>query len=141
MDIFIEWCNENQGFATIILSIFTIIVSIIAIIVSINTANLPYKKKIGINVVFDEINDMYQCKIYVMNTGNKIIGIFGIWLESNNIFLCNIEKIQYIEPSKVKEYVCMFPQYKIDENHAKVQIKILDTEQKEHIFERDVAMG
>lgn len=138
---FIEWCNNNEGFATIILSIFTIIISIIAVIVSIKTANLPYKKKIAINVVFNEIDDMYQCKIYVMNTGNKIVGIFGIWLESNDVFLCNIEGIKYIEPSKVKEYVCTFPQCKIDNEYAKVKIKILDTEQEEHVFENDVAMG
>ena len=37
------WCNENTGFATILLSALTLIVSIIAVIVSINTARLPYK--------------------------------------------------------------------------------------------------
>lgn len=42
----IEWCNNNTGFATIVLSILTLIVSIIAIFVSLSTARLPYKKKI-----------------------------------------------------------------------------------------------
>lgn len=44
----IQWCNDNVGFATIILSTLTLIVSIIAIIVSIRTARLPYKKLIKI---------------------------------------------------------------------------------------------
>lgn len=44
MENLINWCNNNEGFATITLSFFTFIVSVIAIIVSINTARLPYKK-------------------------------------------------------------------------------------------------
>lgn len=44
----IQWCNENVGFATIVLSVLTLLVSIIAVIVSIRTARLPYKKSIKI---------------------------------------------------------------------------------------------
>lgn len=44
----IQWCNENVGFATIVLSALTLLVSIIAVIVSIRTARLPYKKIIKI---------------------------------------------------------------------------------------------
>ena len=139
----ITWCNVNQGFATIILSIFTLIISVIAIVVSIKTAQFPFKKKLGINVVFDELNENeYQCKLYVMNTGNRIIVIFGIWLESGENFLCNTEEsIKYIEPSKVVEYVFVFNQNKIQEPDNKIKIRILDTEQEEHVFENDVAMG
>ena len=42
----INWCNSNNGFATILLSALTLLVSIIAIIVSIHAARLPYKKKL-----------------------------------------------------------------------------------------------
>lgn len=44
----IQWCNENVGFATIVLSALTLLVSVIAVIVSIRTARLPYKKIIKI---------------------------------------------------------------------------------------------
>ena len=44
----IKWCNENVGFATIILAVLTLLFSIIAIIVSIRTANLPFKKMVKI---------------------------------------------------------------------------------------------
>ncbi|WP_330390096.1 MBL fold metallo-hydrolase [Butyrivibrio hungatei] len=44
----IQWCNDNVGFATIVLSALTLLVSIIAIFVSIRTARLPYKKLIKI---------------------------------------------------------------------------------------------
>lgn len=42
------WCNENIGFATIILSVLTLCVSIMTVIVSIRVAYLPYKKIIKI---------------------------------------------------------------------------------------------
>ena len=44
----IQWCNENVGFATIVLSILTFMVSLIAVVVSIKTAQLPYKKMVKI---------------------------------------------------------------------------------------------
>lgn len=44
----IRWCNENVGFATIVLSGLTLLVSIIAVIVSLRTARLPYKKLLKI---------------------------------------------------------------------------------------------
>lgn len=42
----IQWCNENNGFLTAILSFIGLILSVTAIVVSIRTARLPYKKKI-----------------------------------------------------------------------------------------------
>lgn len=47
---FIQWCNDNAGFATIVLSALTLLVSIIAVIVSVRTANLPYKKQLKIEM-------------------------------------------------------------------------------------------
>ena len=43
---FIEWCNQNNGFISAILSIIGLLLSIIAIVISIHTARLPYKKKL-----------------------------------------------------------------------------------------------
>ena len=42
---YIQWCNENNGFLTAILSITSLLLSVTAIVVSIMTARLPYKKK------------------------------------------------------------------------------------------------
>ena len=42
----IQWCNENNGFLTAILSLIGLILSVTAIVVSIRTARLPYKKKL-----------------------------------------------------------------------------------------------
>ena len=43
---FIDWCNNNMGFASLLLSTLTLFVSILAIVVSIHTAKLPYKMNI-----------------------------------------------------------------------------------------------
>lgn len=43
---FIQWCNDDNGFLTAILSLIGLILSATAIVVSIRTARLPYKKRI-----------------------------------------------------------------------------------------------
>ena len=53
MEEVIQWCNENNGFLTGVLSLLTLIVSIIAIIVSIRTAKLPYKRKLRLSSSLD----------------------------------------------------------------------------------------
>ncbi|MBQ3308502.1 MAG: hypothetical protein IJG77_01695 [Aeriscardovia sp.] len=43
---FVQWCNDDNGFLTAILSLIGLIFSAAAIVVSIRTARLPYKKRI-----------------------------------------------------------------------------------------------
>ena len=43
---FIQWCDDDNGFLTAILSLIGLILSATAIVVSIRTARLPYKKRI-----------------------------------------------------------------------------------------------
>lgn len=68
----IEWCNENNGFFTGVLSTLTLIVSIIAIAVSIHTAKLPYKKKIRLSSSLDV---MFFKNPITGETGSQIIGL------------------------------------------------------------------
>ncbi len=87
MFLFVNWCNENQGFLTFLLSAFTILLSIIAIIVSINTARLPYKKRVLLNIEYkyalltnsDEMAP-YQLRLSIINIGNSPIGIKSLAL-------------------------------------------------------------
>lgn len=140
---FISWCNNNEGFATIILSTLTLVVSIIAIVVSIKTAKLPYKKKININVIYNEVNEnLYGCELYIINTGNRTIGVTNIYLEYNNQLIHLSDNLNlYIEPFKVKKYYFTFEQSKTGDGSADTKIKILDVEQKEHVFQSQIAMG
>ena len=72
------WCNENTGFATILLSALTLIVSIIAVIVSINTARLPYKKRLLIESGSFISSDSIGVHITATNIGNRQVKITSI---------------------------------------------------------------
>ena len=49
----IDWCNENNGFLTAILSLLSLLLSGIAISVSIKTALLPYRKKLKLGASYN----------------------------------------------------------------------------------------
>lgn len=74
----ITWCNSNIGFATLLLSTLTLLVSIIAIVVSINTARLPYKKKLLVigGTFISEAGIGYH--ITATNIGNRQVKISNI---------------------------------------------------------------
>lgn len=81
----IEWCNNNQGFISAILTILTIILSGLAIYVSIRTARLPYKKKLKLNsnfkyfmaqTIYGSVNNAGSAlNISATNLGNRIINL------------------------------------------------------------------
>lgn len=84
MQDLIDWCNDNAGFANILLSIVGIALSVIAIIVSIRTARLPYKRKIKITVSTNlqfaiglsrVSSSVAGISINVLNLGNRDVNI------------------------------------------------------------------
>ena len=91
MNDFIQWCNDNQGFLTFILSALTILISIIAIVVSIKTATLPYKKKVLIKATITHtsssgISELTNMSILVRNLSSVPIVIKEIYLGYKNKF-------------------------------------------------------
>lgn len=87
----IQWCNDNEGFATIALSALTLLVSIIAIIVSIRTSRLPYKKKILINTGSAISTDGIGAFVEGINVGNRNVRIktIGFSVKKHNIINTN----------------------------------------------------
>ncbi|MGN1341737.1 MAG: hypothetical protein ACI4VL_00720 [Bacilli bacterium] len=85
----IKWCNDNSGFAQIILSLITILISLLAIVISIITARLPYKKKILLTCgSYIEIGyDDDGIHVTVTNIGNRNVYIknIGIILDKKMI--------------------------------------------------------
>ena len=81
----IKWCNENTGFATIILSVLTLIVSIIAIFVSISTARLPYKKKLLVERGSFIINTGIGFHVTATNVGNRQVKISSIGFKVKSV--------------------------------------------------------
>lgn len=78
---FINWCNSNQGFLSLLLAIFTALISVVAIIISILTARLPYKKKLKITTsymfaiaqtVMGNLSTRYLT-VGVVNVGNRTV--------------------------------------------------------------------
>lgn len=97
MQDIIQWCNDNNGFLTAILSAVGLFLSTIAIVVSIKTARLPFKKKIvistttniwfGTNPISNKVNSGVQgISVNVVNKGFRDINItyLGILIKNNH---------------------------------------------------------
>lgn len=95
---YIQWCNENNGFLTAILSITSLLLSVTAIVVSIMTARLPYKKKIllassltlGMTFQTKESVSVMGMAASATNVGNRPIGIryLGYAIKKDGTYHC-----------------------------------------------------
>ena len=91
---FVKWCNDNMGFASLMLSTLTLVVSILAVIVSIHTARLPYKKRLLVTCGSYISSDEVGLHITATNVGNRNIKIKTIgfligkmvYINKNTIF-------------------------------------------------------
>ncbi len=82
MNYIIQWCNENNGFISAVLSFLTVLISVIAIAISIKMARLPFKKKLKLSgtigyVIGDDIDSMEIAGFYVnvCNIGNRPVSV------------------------------------------------------------------
>lgn len=72
MNEVIQWCNDNNGFLTAILSFLGLLLSVIAIVVSIRTARLPYRK--GLRLGFS-YNILFSKNIITSQANTQMAGI------------------------------------------------------------------
>ena len=112
---FIQWCNDNNDFLTVVLSIIGLVLSVTAIAVSIRTAKLPYKKKLLLtSSVLREFNyelNIVGLVVTAVNVGNRSITItcLGYVFKKNGMFymVCpNFIKPNHtmqLTPSEIKE--------------------------------------
>ena len=84
MEVITNWCNDNNGFVTAILSAIGLLLSVIAIVVSIRTARLPFKKKLKLTSSID-ISFLQE-----ISTGEIICSTRGISVNAANIGSRNI---------------------------------------------------
>ena len=86
MELIINWCNDNNGFITAILSAIGLLLSVIAIVISIRTARLPYKKKLKLtsfvdvaiskNTITEEVvSNIMGISINAANIGSRNVSI------------------------------------------------------------------
>lgn len=119
---FIEWCNENNGFLTAVLSLIGLTVSVIAVIVSIRTARLPYKKKLKLavttNFIFEQnllslkiLSNIAGISVNVTNIGSRMVNLTYLGLAVRDIkgsmLLLNklnekMEGIGIIKPTEIR---------------------------------------
>ena len=119
----IQWCNENVGFATIVLSALTLLVSIIAVLVSIRTARLPYKKLLKIEVgSYSTTDGASGLHVTAINCGNMDFTVSYIgFITRDNQLMINIHHInQYPFRLKNGEQIS---EYFTDEDPAIQRLK------------------
>ncbi len=118
--IIISWCNENQGFVSAILSLFTMILSGMAIFISVITSKLPYKKKlvIGCGTYISNIESGY-C-VTAVNIGNRNIKIQMIGLSIGKENIVNLDTLH--ESKKVLSPTEETSQY-FEIEHLKYQLE------------------
>lgn len=148
LDEIIKWCNDNSGFAQIILSLITILISFLAIIISIITARLPYKKKIlltcgsyiGIGYDDDGIH------VTVTNIGNRNVCIknIGIILDKKMILQAKESfslKDKILEPGEsVSTYLSStdLKEYKAPTKKHMHFLKIMKTQKNISIYAKQI---
>ena len=153
MKEFIEWCNDNQGFLTFLLSTFTILISIIAIIVSIRTAKLPYYKRAILNSTQNYIVKAgnvspvpYEIELSFSNIGNCPIGLhtlaIGFHYKNNMSQLYSLEdgniSEQIVQPAGIVRHkykfsnIVLFLKDESSKNNSRINLNT-----KLYIFARD----
>ena len=138
----IQWCNDNNGFLTALLSVVSLVISITAIWVSIATARLPYKRKIvlksntSIGISKLENTQRYSVKrgmsIMAINVGNRAVKVSILtYATKKNGKYCIINPTDHsfqskelLAPSEVMEI-----EYSADE-----LMKLLSKEDKDSIL-------
>jgi len=108
---FIQWCNDDNGFLTAVLSLIGLILSATAIVVSIRTARLPYKKKLLLgmspSIEYRGTETRLMLSSRATNVGNRTISLtyLGFVFEKDHKFykmlLLDRDSHKILEPSEL----------------------------------------
>jgi hypothetical protein len=82
LKLLIKWCNNNNGFVSAILALFSIILSFLAIIVSVIVSKYPFKKKIAVcfytNIGVGEKTGINFYSVEATNIGNRVVKVLFV---------------------------------------------------------------
>lgn len=149
----IEWCNDNVGFITAVLSATGLLLSSIAVIISLCTARLPYKKRLKLSSTSDvrfvldngvSHSYFYGYSISCSNVGNRDvcltylgIGIKQRCFPTRFIKLVNLKeefKPTIIKPTEIlsKHYdlISLAANLKSDDEQGNLFVLAYDSEEK-----------
>lgn len=124
----IEWCNENQGFISAILSVLTIIISVIAIYFSNKVGKIPYKKKMKVIPCYYEENSNPIIEIMLINYGLMTLVI-------SHIVIKDLKKeyvggTSMLEPIVVKPSECQKFEIIIEDYNGLIEKNAIDLNNK-----------
>ena len=104
----IEWCNQNQGFLSAILSLLALSLSVLTMIMTYRLGKMPFKKKVKIIPLLYKKNGEFYIDLTLINSGNATICI-------NNIGIFNNKMLNIGMPDEW-EYITLKPcdDYKVD---------------------------
>ena len=88
MSCIIEWCNQNQGFLSAILSFLALALSVLTIIMTYRLGKMPYKKKIKMIPALYKKNEDFYIDLTLINSGNATICISNIGIFNNEMLNC-----------------------------------------------------
>lgn len=74
----IVWCNANQGFTSVVLSIISLVLSAVTIFMTVVVAKMPYKKSIKIIPGLYQENNRWVMRVTIINTGKVTLLIDSI---------------------------------------------------------------
>lgn len=146
---FVQWCNDNNGFLTAILSLIGLILSVTAIVVSIRTARLPYKKRImlgsstllgirpGVSASIRGIS------VSATNVGNRTVNLmylgYAVKKDGNMLYLYNrdFDRKASLAPSEMSESQFytddLIKCFSRENRNIKLFVYAKDTEGKEYM--------
>lgn len=137
----IDWCNNNQGFISALLSLLTLIVSVIAIVISVITARSPYKRRLaisggtslGIGLEFVGLH------VTAVNVGNMPVMIKNIGIKIGkdvyiNVNTINESKVMLKPTETTTQYFCdnNFKIFKQLKPHKRAYAYVEDTEGRKY---------
>ena len=159
---FIQWCNDDNGFLTAVLSLIGLILSATAIVVSIRTARLPYKKRIMLDLcpVFDVVPGV-NTKFFILgmsasatNIGNRTVNLMYLGYALKKDGRYTVFAIPYnrefnsnvsLAPSEISEsqfYAnTLIKSLSREKRDRKFFVYAKDTEKKEYVKETGKTVG
>lgn len=159
---FIQWCNDDNGFLTAVLSLIGLILSATAIVVSIRTARLPYKKRIMLDLcpVFDVVpgvNTKFLIRgmsASATNIGNRTVNLMYLGYALKKDGRYTVFTIPYnrefnsnvsLAPSEISEsqfYAnTLIKSLSREKRDRKFFVYAKDTEKKEYVKETGKTVG
>lgn len=146
----IEWCNDNQGFISAVLSVLTIIISVIAIYYSNKVGKIPYRKKMQVIPCYYEDNGNEIIEIMIINYGLMTLVISNISIKDSKndcVGGTGILKPIVVKPSEYKrikiqinDFNGLIEKYALDLN-KKMTIEVCEYCGKIHKFRKGFPVG